>query len=168
MTGFVQIIEFRTRQIDEIRRLANEMRSERGGGGAPRGWMTADRDRPGYYLTVVEFDSYDSAMANSAREDVSAFAARMAALCDEPPRFYNLDVLEGFGRGMSEHTAKAALAGTAAAVAGAAVAGVGKAREQLHARRAHRAGSHAPGTQPSDVSSPTVLRDEPRPPQAPM
>ncbi|XTR51385.1 hypothetical protein ACOM2C_14390 [Pseudarthrobacter sp. So.54] len=53
----------------------------------------ADRDRPGTYLTVVEFDSYESAMENSARPETSDFAARMAALCDGPPVFRNLDVM---------------------------------------------------------------------------
>ncbi len=95
MTGFVQIIEFQTSRIEEIRELVDEMRSELGtSGGAVRGTVTADSDRPGYYLNIVEFESRESAMENSARPEISQFAGRMAALCDVPPRFYNLDVVE--------------------------------------------------------------------------
>ena len=54
----------------------------------------ADRDRPNYYLNIVEFDSQEAAMENSRRPEVGEFAARMANLCDSPPKFYNLDVIE--------------------------------------------------------------------------
>jgi len=94
MAGFVQIIEFKTSQVDEIRKLVDDMRAETSTGTALRGTVTEDRDRPGYYLNIVEFESHASAMENSTRPEISAFAARMAALCEEPPRFYNLDVVE--------------------------------------------------------------------------
>ena len=59
MTGFVQIIEFRTQRIEELRALVEEMRAESGDdtGSARRGTVTKDRDRPGHYLNIVEFDS---------------------------------------------------------------------------------------------------------------
>lgn len=97
MAGFVQIIEFKTSRIDEVEALGNEMRAARDADGASsvrRATLTADRDRPGYYLNVVEFDSYESAMENSNRPETSEFAAQMAKLCDGPPRFYNLDVTQ--------------------------------------------------------------------------
>lgn len=93
MAGFVQIIEFKTSRIQEIEELGRPQRSE---GGTPSTFRrivaTADRDRPGTYYTIVEFDSYESAMENSGRPETSDFAAKMAALCDEPPVFRNLDV----------------------------------------------------------------------------
>ena len=65
-------------------------------GGSP-GSLTRNpesaRERPGTYLTIVEFESYDSAMENSNRPETSDFAAKMAALCDGPPVFRNLDVM---------------------------------------------------------------------------
>ena len=94
MARFVQIIEFQTSRIEEIEALGRPSRTE--GSTAPtfrRILATADRDRPGTYLTIVEFDSYDSAMENSSRPETSDFAARMAALCDGPPVFRNLDVM---------------------------------------------------------------------------
>lgn len=93
MAKFVQIIEFKSSRIDEIQALADERSPRlREGSTVQRVTMTADRDRPGYYFTIAEFDSYESAMENSNRPETNEFAAQMAKLCDGPPTFYNLDV----------------------------------------------------------------------------
>lgn len=94
MAGFVQIIEWKTARFDEVQALVAEYRANRGsdGQGPERVTVTADRDRPGTYLTIAEFADHDAAMANSARPDTSEFAAKMGALCDGPPSFLNLDV----------------------------------------------------------------------------
>jgi hypothetical protein len=97
MAGFTQIIEMQTSRIDEVEALLRELRSrlDDGRSSAPRrGTLTADRDREGFYLSIVEFDSHESAEENSSRPDVGEYAARLAKLCDAPPRFYNLDVRE--------------------------------------------------------------------------
>jgi hypothetical protein len=126
MTGFVQIIEFKTSRMDEIRAVADEARSELGSGStALRGTVTADRARPGYYLNIVEFESYESAMENSTRPEVSQFASRMAALCDEPPRFYDLDVVETWEESGGP-SVKTVVAGAAAAAAGVAAVAAAK------------------------------------------
>ena len=57
-----------------------------------RGTFTKDRDRPDTYLQIVEFPSYDDAMANSALPETAAFAEKLRGLCDGPVRFRNLDV----------------------------------------------------------------------------
>lgn len=92
MAGFVQIIEVKTSRIEEMDALVDEMRAS----GAPmpmvRATMTADRDRPGYYLSILEFDSYEEAMANSQKPETAEMAKKMASLGDGPPKFYNLDV----------------------------------------------------------------------------
>lgn len=98
MAGFVQIIEFTTSRIDEVRALLEGLQSQRDMGTVLRGTMTADRDRPNTYVNVVEFESYESAMENSNRPETSEFAAKMAELCDGPATFYNLDVLEVWER----------------------------------------------------------------------
>lgn len=94
MPGFVQIIEFTTSRIDEVRALGEEIRNGPATGLVVRGTFTADRDHPDTYLNIIEFESYESAMENSNRAETSAFAARMAELCDGPPTFTNLDVLD--------------------------------------------------------------------------
>lgn len=92
MAGFVQIIEVKTSRIEELdalieaRRAAGEIMPMR------RATMTADRDRPGTYVSILEFDSYEEAMANSNKPETAELAGKMAALCDGPPTFYNLDV----------------------------------------------------------------------------
>ena len=95
MAGFIQIIEYQTSRIDEVQALINELRAQMAGDTTVRrGTITADRDRPGYYLSIIEFDSYESAMENSNRPETGEFAAQMAELCDGPATFYNLDVRE--------------------------------------------------------------------------
>jgi hypothetical protein len=97
MTGFVQIIEFQTSRLDEVESLGREIqnRLDDGRPSSPRRTtITADRDRPGYYLNIVEFDSPEAASENSSRPEVGEFAARLGKLCDAPLKFYNLDVRE--------------------------------------------------------------------------
>ena len=93
MAGFVQIVEFQTSRIEEVQALIDERRPQMEAGSTVRRFSaTADRNRPGCYLTILEFDSYESAMENSNRPETSEFSAQMAKLCDGPPKFYNLDV----------------------------------------------------------------------------
>jgi len=92
VAAFVQIVEFTTSRIDEVEALADAMRAQREAGTVLRGTFTSDRDRPNHYLSVIEFDSHESAMENSNRPETAEFASKMAALCDGPPSFHNLDV----------------------------------------------------------------------------
>lgn len=59
--------------------------------------ITADGDTPDRYLVIAQFGSYEEAMANSNHPEMSAFALAMAQLCDGPPTFRNLDVVERRG-----------------------------------------------------------------------
>jgi len=96
MAGFVQIVEYDTSHIDEVRTLGDKFRDERQAEGLAieiRVTMAGDRDRPNHYVTIAEFPSYEIAMQNSNRPETSEFAARLAELCDGPPTFKNLDVL---------------------------------------------------------------------------
>jgi hypothetical protein len=98
MAGFVQIIEYRTQKPDEIGALMDEFQKTRessGDGPRPvRGITCADRDEPGRYFAIVEFASYEDAMANSQRADTTEFSEKMMELCDGPGKFYNLDVVQ--------------------------------------------------------------------------
>lgn len=90
---FVQLIEFRTRRIDEIDAAIDTWIRESEGWRAPtRSLRTKVRDRDDVYLQIVEFPSYEEAMANSDRPETSALADSLQKLCDEPPVFTNLDV----------------------------------------------------------------------------
>ena len=98
MTGFVQIIEYRTKEPEAVAALMEDFRKTReaeGDGPAPvRSITCADRDDPGRYFSVIEFASYDEAMENSQRADTTDFSAKMMALCDGPGTFYNLDLVD--------------------------------------------------------------------------
>ena len=99
MAGFVQIIEIQTSRIDDVNAIGHEVqrRLDDGSSSSPtRALFTEDRDRPGYYLNIVEFASYEAAMENSGRPEVGEFASQLGKLCDAPPRFYNLDVREAW------------------------------------------------------------------------
>jgi hypothetical protein len=99
VAGFVQIIEWKTSKIDEVQELNEEWRDRFPDMGPARVLVAGDRDNEGSYVTVVEFESYEAAMKNSADPATSEFAERMAELCDGPPVFRNLDVTRVEERG---------------------------------------------------------------------
>jgi len=93
MPGFVQIIEWKTSRMDEVQQLNDEWRERFPEMGPTRILVGEERDGRGSYMTVVEFESHEAAMKNSADPATSEYAERMAQLCDGPPTFHDLDVL---------------------------------------------------------------------------
>jgi hypothetical protein len=100
MAGFVQIIEFQTSRYNEVKQVADDYRAKREAdarGPMPvRSTVTRDRKRPGVYLNIVEFESYEAAMENSGRPDTNDFAKHMMELCDGEPKYYDLDVVDAW------------------------------------------------------------------------
>lgn len=95
--GFVQIIEYTSAREDELKAALDEYLAATDGKRATtRAVRCADRDRPGTYFSIVEFPSHEEAMRNSELPETAAFAATMSKLCDGPPTFYNLDVIDSF------------------------------------------------------------------------
>lgn len=93
--AFVQIIEFKSADIDAIRKAAEDWeRVTEGKRTARRRLLARDRTDPDRYFMIVFFDSYESAMANSALPETQASADVFAVLSDRPPTFYNLDILD--------------------------------------------------------------------------
>ncbi len=95
---FIQIIEYDTSRPDEVDKLMADMEATTEGQttGFRRAMHSRDHERPRHFVDVVEFDSYDAAMANSARPETDVMAQRMRALCDGDPRFVNLDVMHTY------------------------------------------------------------------------
>ena len=92
--SFIQIIEYKTSRIDELNAaLDGWLEKTKGRRAATRGVQTQDRDAADTYVQIIEFPSYEEAMANSNLPETSEFATQFAALCDGPPTFRNLDVL---------------------------------------------------------------------------
>jgi quinol monooxygenase YgiN len=91
---FIQIIEYKTSRIDELNAALDAwLEATKGKRGATRGVQTKDRDATNTYVQIVEFPSYEEAMANSNLPETSEFAAKLASLCDGPPSFRNLEVM---------------------------------------------------------------------------
>ena len=92
--AFIQIIEYKTNRIDELNAaLDGWLEKTKGKRAASRGTQSRDRDAADTYVQIIEFPSYDAAMANSNLPETGEFAAQLAKLCDAPPTFRNLDVL---------------------------------------------------------------------------
>lgn len=92
--AFVQVIEMTTTKVAEIEELMSEwLAATEGRRSAHRSLLTKDRERPDTYVQVVEFASYEEAMANSALPETATFAEKLAALCASAPAFRNLDVV---------------------------------------------------------------------------
>jgi hypothetical protein len=93
--SFVQIVEFRTSDLGAIQRADEEWRqATEGKRTVRREVLAADRNQPGRYFVLVFFDSYESAMANSALPETQASAQKWLAASDGEPVFYDLDVLQ--------------------------------------------------------------------------
>jgi len=92
--AFVQIIEYETDRADEIdAQMRAAMQQGTGEPSFTRLMHTQDRDNPRHYMTIVEFPSYEAAMANSGQPETKAMAQQLAAMCTSGPRYYNEDVL---------------------------------------------------------------------------
>jgi quinol monooxygenase YgiN len=93
--AFVQIIEFKTSDIDTLRKFDDEWaQATEGKRTARREILARDRNNPDRYFTIVFFDSYESAMENSKLPETQAVAEKYAAATDGPPVFYDLDILD--------------------------------------------------------------------------
>ena len=89
---FIQIIEYDTDRPDDMMAAGEKRMAESGDPSFTRLVTTADRDKPGHYLTIVEFPSYEEAMANSNKASTQEMAAEMKAMCTSGPTYRNLDV----------------------------------------------------------------------------
>ena len=92
---FMQIIEFRTSQPDEMRKVADEWeKASEGKRKTGRRVVGQDRDEKGRHFIVVFFDSYEDAMENSSLPETDAFSKKMMSLAEGPPTFYNVDIVD--------------------------------------------------------------------------
>lgn len=91
--GFVQIISFRTDQYDEFAELEQQwLEDTEGSRTVVRQQTLVDRHDPRHHLAVVEFASYESAMANSGLPETDALAQKLASMT-EGAEFGDYDVV---------------------------------------------------------------------------
>lgn len=97
--AFVQLIVFGTSEIDRVRQMAEEYQEKtKDTSKVRRVTVCADRDAPGRYATVAEFDSAEDAEANNNLPETQAFAEEMSKLADGPIAYHNLDVIQRYER----------------------------------------------------------------------
>ncbi len=90
---FIQIIEFKTDDIDAVQAIDQEwLEVTAGKRTARRQILTRDRNDPDRYLAVVFFDSYESAMENSNLPETQALAAKYQTVTRDGV-FRDLDVI---------------------------------------------------------------------------
>jgi hypothetical protein len=94
---FTQLIEFEASDIEAVQAGLERFRDEHPGVlTSTASTTTEDRDRPGTYIAIVEFPSYEKAMEQPNNPVLSEWASRLAQLMSGPPRFRNLDVRAEF------------------------------------------------------------------------
>ncbi|MER5944451.1 hypothetical protein ABT127_00155 [Streptomyces sp. NPDC001904] len=91
---FVQIIDFESQRMDEVRELLDRFERQMQGtpGGPTHRILLQDRDKTGRYLAIVEFESYDDAQRSNQRPEVGKLNEQLSALCTRPPAFTNCDL----------------------------------------------------------------------------
>lgn len=93
--AFVQIIEFRTSDIDRARQIDEEWwRATEGKRTVRRELLGRDRSDPSRCFAMVFFDSYESAMENSNMAETQEVADQYRKICDGPPVFRDLDIVD--------------------------------------------------------------------------
>jgi hypothetical protein len=93
MAGFIQFVEFEATDIDEIATELTRFPVEHPGVlTVTTSTITEDRDRPGTFVAIVEFPSYEKAMEQQDNPATQEFSANLAKIMSGAPRFRNLEV----------------------------------------------------------------------------
>ncbi|MET9800926.1 ester cyclase [Streptomyces sp. NPDC006368] len=93
--SFVQVIDLRTRRVDELRGLMDQwIQATEGKRTATHSIVGKDRSDDTHVLEIVEFPSYEEAMKNSNLPETNRIFEQMMALCDGEPSFTDLDVVQ--------------------------------------------------------------------------
>ena len=81
---FVQLESFRTDDITRVVPLAERWQAETTGRNTLIAYhVFADRNDPRRYVVINEFESYESAMANSDLPETATLAAELSALVED-------------------------------------------------------------------------------------
>ena len=91
---FVQVMKVTTSRFSEMEAAHEDwLKATEGQRTVTREVISENRDQPGEYWIIVEFPSYEDAMRNNELPATAQIAEKMAALCDAPTEFLNLNVL---------------------------------------------------------------------------
>ncbi|MFE3181685.1 ester cyclase [Streptomyces violascens] len=91
---FAQVIDFKTERFNDLDRLMDRwVEQTKGKRTASHSLLGKDRADANHFVEVIEFPSYEEAMANSKLPETDRIFAEMVALCDGAPTFTDLDVV---------------------------------------------------------------------------
>ncbi|MFJ8674379.1 ester cyclase [Streptomyces sp. NPDC093589] len=91
---FVQVIDFKTDQIDGMNQLMDKwMEQTKGRRSATHSVVGKDRSDSSHFVEIVDFPSHEEAMKNSRLPETGQIFQEMVALCDGAPSFTDLDVV---------------------------------------------------------------------------
>lgn len=91
---FIQVIDCKTSQVDELNRLMdNWVTATQGKRTATHSIVGRDRADATHVVEIVEFPSYEEAMRNSNLPETDRIFQEMVAACDGMPTFTDLDVV---------------------------------------------------------------------------
>ena len=93
MPEYIQIVEYRSDDIDAVINAANSVPVPDDVPKPRSVLVVRDRDRPGTYATILRFDSYDDAMRHSESSATHERIAKIGPFMKGETRFYNLDLL---------------------------------------------------------------------------
>lgn len=92
---FVQIVEMRSKNFEELSAIGDEFFAATDGKRTlERSYLGRDCNDPDRYFLLAFFDSYESAMENSQLPETTALAEKQTPLLEGPPTFVDLDILE--------------------------------------------------------------------------
>lgn len=93
MAGFIQLIEYETNDIEAVQQAIMTFHDDHPGVLTFTTSRAAeDRDKPGTFISIVEFPSYEEAMKQSNNPALSEFVQNMPPELMTNQRFRNLDV----------------------------------------------------------------------------
>jgi hypothetical protein len=93
MPGFIQLIEFETNDVEAVEKAIQNFRDDHPGVMTfTTSRVAEDRDKPGTYISIVEFPSYEEAMKQSDHPALSEFVQSIGPELMANRRFRNLDV----------------------------------------------------------------------------
>lgn len=94
MPEFVQIMRFRTDDVDALAELSARYRADTTGRATYTSEIMGRDLDTGEYVIVVTFPSQEAADVNNALPETAALAEQVATLTTEGPAFSNIEVID--------------------------------------------------------------------------
>lgn len=92
---FIQIVSFRCTDLAALRDIEDEwLAATEGRRTLLRETVLVDRNDPSHFVTINEFESYETAMHNSALPETDAMARKVARLLIGEPTYHDLDIVQ--------------------------------------------------------------------------